>query len=274
MQRKDLGREPVMNNDAPSMESLLPSLQQHLGRARAGFLRAVLPSLLAAAMCAHASGGQQSFAVALPELEGPVTMGIFSSSGERVRLLCRDAGVDTIPAGLNGLIMSWDGKDDQGRDVPAGTYRARALVHGPLRITALPVGNSLPIDAAWREEADLFPLRPPFPKNRITIRAAKDELLESRPLLSIEACIEGDACVIRAEGLPLLSIPMESAGNVSPVITHGPGAGTASITIDNPKCSFTHTISGLDRLVPLNAGALEIPADAFHPLPGAGESAP
>lgn len=225
-------------------------------------------------MCAHAAGGQQSFTVALPELEGPVTMEIFSSSGERVRLLHRDAGVDTIPAGLNGLIMSWDGRDDQGRDVPAGTYRARGLVHGPLRVTALPVGNSLPIAAACREEADMFLLRPPFPKNRITIRAAKDELLESRPLLSIDAGIEGDACVIRADGLPLLSIPMESTGNVSPGITHGPAAGTALITIDDPKGSSTYTIMGLDRLVPLNAGALEITADAFHPLPGAGESAP
>jgi hypothetical protein len=253
-----------MNNDAPSMESLLPSLQQHLGRAGAGFLRAVLPSLLASAMCAHASGGQQSFAVALPELEGPVTMGIFSSSGERVRLLHKDAAVDTIPAGLNGLIMSWDGKDDRSRDVPAG----------PLRVTALPVGSSLPIAAACREEADLFPLRPPFPKNRITIRAAKDELLESRPLLSIEAGIEGDACVIRADGLPLLSIPMESTGNVSPGITHGAVPGSALLTVEGPKGSSTYTITGLDRLVPLNAGTLEIPVDAFHPLPGAGESAP
>lgn len=234
----------------------------------------VLPPLLAAAMCAHAAGGQQSFAVALPELEGPVTMGIFSSSGERVRLLHRDAGVDTIPAGLNGLIMSWDGKDDQGRDVPAGTYRARGLVHGPLRVSALPVGNSLPVPPACREEHDLFALRPPFPKNRITIRAAKDELLESRPLLSIEAGIEGDACVIRAEGLPLLSIPVESTGNVSPSITHAPVPGSALLTMEGPRGSSTHTISGLDRLVPLNAGALEIPADAFHPMPGAGESAP
>jgi hypothetical protein len=256
------------------MESLLPSLQQHLGRTRAGFLRVVLPPLLAAAMCAHAAGGQQSFAVALPELDGPVTMGIFSSSGERVRLLHRDAAVDTIPAGLNGLIMSWDGKDDQGRDVPAGTYRARGLVHGPLRVTALPVGNSLPVPPACREERDLLPPRPPFPKNRITIRAAKDELLESRPLLSIEAGIEGDACVIRAEGLPLLSIPVEPTGNVSPGITHGPVPGSALLTMEGPRGSSTYTISGLDRLVPLNAGALEIPADAFHPMPGAGESAP
>ena len=234
----------------------------------------ILPPLLAAAMCAHSSGGQQSFAVALPELEGPVTMGIFSSSGERVRLLHRDASVDTIPAGLNGLIMSWDGKDDQGRDVPAGTYRARGLVHGPIRVTALPVGNSTPFPPASRELEELFPSRPLFSKNRITIRAAKDELLESRPLLSVEAGIEGDACVLSAEGLPLLFIPLESTGKVATGISHGSAAGTALITIDGPKASSTYTISGLDRLVPLNAGTLEIPADAFHPMPGAGESAP
>lgn len=225
------------------------------------------------------AGADQSFAVALPELEGPVTMGIFSQSGERVRLLYRDAAVDSIPAGLNGLIMTWDGKNDQGQDVPAGIYKARGIVHGPLGFSVLPQQELATIPYGSKpQDSPLFPERPPFRKNSITLRAAKDELLESRPLLSIEAGLEGNDCVISAEGLPLLSIYVQSGRTDPPPViglTHGASAGSARLRVEMPTGSATiYTISGLDRLVPLNAGTLEVQADAFHPMPSAGESAP
>jgi len=113
--------------------------QQQLGR---GLLRTrlfplVLLGLLAATFTAFWNASAKeiprvSFAVALPELEGSVTFGIFTPSGSLARLLYNDAAVDAIPAGLNGLLMSWDGKDDQGETLPPGSYRGRGLVHGPL----------------------------------------------------------------------------------------------------------------------------------------------
>lgn len=204
-------------------------------------------------------------------------MGIFSPSGERVRLLYRDASVGSIPAGLNGLIMTWDGKNDQGQPVPAGTYKARGLVHGPLDVSALPRQEIGAGGMLAKLKADpLLAERTAFSKKSITIRAAKDELLESRPLLNIDAGLQGNACVISAEGLPLLSIPLTSRTNRPPsfALTHGPRAGTAQLRVEEPDCASIYTISGLDRLVPLNAGALEIKADASHPMPSAGESAP
>lgn len=224
------------------------------------------------------AGADQSFAVALPELEGPVTMGIFSQSGERVRLLYRDAAIDSIPAGLNGLIMTWDGKNDQGQDVTAGIYKARGIVHGPLGVSALPQQEMVPAPhAAGPQPLPLLSERPAFSKNSITIRAARDELLESRPLLSVEARLEGNACVISAEGLPLLSIPVtESGGNQPDAVglTHTSPTGIVRLRMEEPGGVSVYTISGLDRLVPLNAGTLKVQADAFHPMPSAGESAP
>jgi hypothetical protein len=233
----------------------------------------------------------QSFAVALPELEGPVTMGIFSSEGNLVRLLYLDAAVDSIPAGLNGLIMTWDGKDDLGRDVPAGTYMARGLVHGPILISSLPAS-----DAAWKsllltqteypQDALLpkpSPLECPDPpqQNRFWVRTAKDELLETRPWLAVSAKREGSDCLITVNRIPLVTLPMEnppsvtslslSKGNVAG--TSG-SAGSADLTIERGPLVEKYTLSGLHRIVPLNAGTLKISPDAFHLLPGAGESAP
>lgn len=253
--------------------------QQDLGGGKCLlFLRLISAAVLAVGLPGAASA-DQSFAVALPELEGPVTMGIFSQSGERVRLLYRDAPVDSIPTGLNGLIMTWDGKNDRGEDVPAGIYKARGIVHGPLGFSALPQQELAPITAGSNLlNSPLFPERQPFRKNSITLRAAKDALLESRPLLSIEAGLEGSDCVITAAGLPLLSIYVQSGRTDPPPViglTHGASAGSARLRVEMPTGSATiYTIDGLDRLVPLNAGTLEVQADAFHPMPSAGESAP
>lgn len=235
-----------------------------------------MSAVLAVGLLGRASA-DQSFAVALPELEGPVTMGIFSPSGERVRLLYRDAAVDSIPAGLNGLIMTWDGKNDRGQDVPPGIYKARGIVHGPLRISALPQREMAPLSpAAGQQPWPLLSERPVFSRNSIAVRAAQDELLESRPLLSVAAELEGNVCELSAEGLPILSIPIPQ-GMARPLavsLAHGSQAGSARLGMEAAKGSSIYTITGLDRLVPLNAGALEVQADAFHPMPSAGESNP
>jgi hypothetical protein len=218
-------------------------------------------------------------------------MGIFSSEGNLVRLLYQDAAVGSIPAGLNGLIMTWDGKDDLGKDVLAGTYMAQGLVHGPILISSIPAS-----DAAWKpplltrteDPQDTllpkpFSLEGPDPsqKHRIWVRAAKDELLETRPWLAVSAKREGSDCLITVNGIPLVTLPMEnppsvtflslSKGNVQ---GSAGSSGSADLTIERGPLVEKYTLSGLHRIVPLNAGALKISPDAFHLLPGAGESAP
>lgn len=225
----------------------------------------------------HAEGAGQSFAVALPEMEGPVTMGIFSPAGERVRLLYWDAPVDSIPAGLNGLIMTWDGKDDAGRNVPPGPYRARGIVHGSLQSSALPVRDGKIFSGHPSRDMEwISSVAPKFPKDAITLRAARDELLETRPLLTIRASLSENACLLHAEGLPLLELPFTDSKHrpTAVTLTHGDSPGTALLTLIDASNSEVITIMGLDKIVPLNAGTLEVQADAFHPGPVVGESAP
>jgi hypothetical protein len=212
----------------------------------------------------------QHFAVAIPALEGPVTMGIFSEDGKLVRLLYRDAPVETIPSGLNGLIMTWDGKDDQGLDVPAGTYRARGLVHGPLRSRALPCVDPVTFPPLPEEGP-----ASPFPADRIVLRAAEDELLESRPLLSLRAVNRAEGLALEAEGLPLVTIPLIAGPAPAKVLcNHGSRAGAAVLAVERGNFRESYVVLGLDRIVPMEAGKLEVSADASHPAPNAGESAP
>jgi hypothetical protein len=237
--------------------------QQDLGGSL--FRLLLLPVLLSLAFTAR--GRDQSFAVALPELEGPVTMGIFAPSGERIRLLHRDAGITEIPSGLNGLIMSWDGRDDAGLEVAPGIYAARGVVHGPLKVSFLPYREWHPVaDTPEPLTAALLHI------NRITVKAAKDQLLERRPLLSIEALLDGENCVLNAEGLPLLTV--KPSGHVESLsLTQGQRQGSALLTLNYPGYSESYSISGLDRVVPLEAGNLSI-GESLQEGGSAGESIP
>ncbi|HEY0790698.1 MAG TPA: hypothetical protein VGD78_06495 [Chthoniobacterales bacterium] len=65
-----------------------------------------------------------------PPVEGVVSLGVYDSHGKLVRLLARAANVESFKAGLNGLVIDWDGNDDDGRPVPTGKYYARGVVVG------------------------------------------------------------------------------------------------------------------------------------------------
>ena len=215
----------------------------------------------------------QSFAVALPELEGAVTLGIFSEEGALVRLLCRDAPVESIPAGLNGLIITWDEKDDQGHPVPAGNYKAKGLVHGPISISSLPFSETIaePTPPDWPIHLTTRLLQ----EKSIAQHAPKDALLESRPVIIVATSFKENICTLTAEGLPILSVPVDNDGTPqSARILHGMQKGDARLMIENPKGRITYHITGLDRIVPLSAGMLEVSPDAFHLSPSAGESTP
>ena len=60
------------------------------------------------------------------------SMGIYDSAGKLVRVLHQEAPeTDFFPA-LNGLITFWDGKDDAGKMMPAGKYRAKGYMCGEM----------------------------------------------------------------------------------------------------------------------------------------------
>ncbi len=86
--------------------------------------------LLALCPCAPAV---EPMAFAVPD-DGLVTLGVFDSHGKLVRRLHELAPQSSFQAGLNGLIARWDGKDDRGNEVPAGTYHVRGYLVGEVAV--------------------------------------------------------------------------------------------------------------------------------------------
>lgn len=69
-----------------------------------------------------------------PPLEGTLSAGIYTKQGKLVRILAREATEKDFTVGLNGFITRWDGKDDSGKDLPAGTYFVRGFGVGELEV--------------------------------------------------------------------------------------------------------------------------------------------
>jgi hypothetical protein len=69
-----------------------------------------------------------------PPLEGTLSLGVFERSGKLVRTLKTEAVPADFTVGLNGLITSWDGRDDAGRAMPPGRYRVRGMAVADVEI--------------------------------------------------------------------------------------------------------------------------------------------
>ena len=69
-----------------------------------------------------------------PPMEGTISMGIYDGTGRLVRALHREEEVqgDAFGKALNGLVTSWDGKNDAGEAMPAGKYFARGYMAGDI----------------------------------------------------------------------------------------------------------------------------------------------
>ncbi len=65
-----------------------------------------------------------------PPVEGAVSLGVYDGRGRLVRVLAKAAEVESFKAGLNGLLVDWNGNDADGKPVPAGRYYARGVVVG------------------------------------------------------------------------------------------------------------------------------------------------
>ena len=71
-----------------------------------------------------------------PPLEtATYSLGIYDAKTHKlVRRLHEFASEGAFTVGLNGLITSWDGKDDAGKQVPPGRYAARGYAVGALKV--------------------------------------------------------------------------------------------------------------------------------------------
>src|SRR5438270_11895770 len=82
-----------------------------------------------------------------PPMEGTISLGIWDSNDKLVRVLHREAKIDSFTVAENSLSTTWDGKNDAGEDLSPGKYRARGYLVAKLKIDDLGKVAAPPEDA-------------------------------------------------------------------------------------------------------------------------------
>jgi hypothetical protein len=72
-----------------------------------------------------------------PPLEGRISLGIYDSKGKLLRVLHHEADLNEFKVGADALVTQWDGKNDNGEDLPPGKYHARGYLVGSLKVEDL-----------------------------------------------------------------------------------------------------------------------------------------
>ena len=72
-----------------------------------------------------------------PPLDGTISLGIYDAKGKLVRTLYREADINEFNIGTDALTTTWDGKNNEGENVPAGKYSAHGFAVGDLGIKSL-----------------------------------------------------------------------------------------------------------------------------------------
>ncbi|MEI6561413.1 MAG: FlgD immunoglobulin-like domain containing protein [Verrucomicrobiota bacterium] len=112
-----------------------------------------------------------------PPMEGTLSLGVYDAAGKLVRVLHQEIEPGELTKGDDGLETQWDGKDDQGKPCPPGTYRARGVTVGDLGVEGVGfIGND------WVDDDDSPRVR------RITALGMSDKgtpFIETRPDSSV-----------------------------------------------------------------------------------------
>lgn len=69
-----------------------------------------------------------------PPVEGVISLGVYDNKGKIVRVLKKEAELDSFKSGSDGLVIDWDRNDSQGKPVPNGKYFARGVLIGDVKI--------------------------------------------------------------------------------------------------------------------------------------------
>jgi hypothetical protein len=165
-----------------------------------------------------------------PPLEGTISLGIYNKNGKLVRVLYQEAQLDEFTIGADALVTQWDGKNDAGEDLPAGKYRARGYLVGPLKVEDLSqVAESPP---------------PNSPSSTVKVKLMPNPLAsDERAIIELVAGFDSDGSYLKTiDGLPLFTVSespnligasVAKTGDKSVEIWQNDGAGSHRFRISN-----------------------------------------
>jgi hypothetical protein len=179
-----------------------------------------------------------------PPLEGRISLGIYDAQGRLVRLLHHEGDLREFTIGADALVTQWDGKNDNGEDLPAGRYHAHGYLVGPLKVED--VG---PISAS-----------PPESNSNVSVKVKlmpNPLANDTRALVGLVAGFDNNGSYLKTnDGLPLFTI--SKSPNLSRVSIVKKGDKSVDIWQTDGTDSHQFRISNVDQMMAFDCGEFEL----------------
>jgi len=177
-----------------------------------------------------------------PPADGAISLGIFNEWGQLVRVLHQEAELDEFTVGADALVTYWNGKDDEGSEVPAGTYRARGFV--------VPAPSIKQVESSEPPGAEAASVRLKLVANPLE----KNE----RATVEIAAGFDDENAFIKtADGLPLHTIAT-TAGTTKTGLTAGRDNKIVTVWLSDGSTTRRFDVTGLEKMMAFDCGELEV----------------
>jgi hypothetical protein len=179
-----------------------------------------------------------------PPSDGAISLGIYDRAGKLVRVLHREAQLNQFEIGADGLVTHWDGKSDDGGDLPAGKYRARGYLVGHLKVEDVgPIADSPPQKSQdTRAKVKLMP-NPLANDKRTTIELA--------------AAFDSHGIFLKtSDDLPLFTV--HESQNLLRLSMSKAGEKSVDIWDDNGAGPHRWRVTNIDQMMAFDCGEIEL----------------
>jgi len=176
-----------------------------------------------------------------PPLQGTISLGVYDSNSKLVRVLHQEAGSNEFTIGADALVTQWDGKDDDGQDLPDGKYHARGYLIGHFKVQDLGQATALPVEdkAVANVKVKLMP-------NPL----ANDE----KPIVELGVGFDDEGSFLKTiDGLPLCTI-----SETPNLIRVKNSEKSVDVWQDNGTLIERFRISNIDKMMAFDCGDFEL----------------
>ncbi len=179
-----------------------------------------------------------------PPLEGRISLGIYDAQGKLVRVLHQEADLNEFKIGADALVTQWDGKNDDGEDLPAGKYHARGYLIGLLKVEDLSQTAASPTEN--NSSANVRVKLTPNP-------LANDK----RAIVELAAGFNSDGSFLKTnDDLPLFTV--NESPNLTRVSIMKKGDKSVDIWQTDGASSHQFRISNVDQMMAFDCGEFEL----------------
>jgi hypothetical protein len=198
--------------------------------------------LFAAAICAQTTPRKVRLSFLPPPLEGTISLGVYDTTGNIVRVLHRQAKLDDFTAGADALTTTWDGRNDDGKDLPPGKYTAHGFVVAPMKIEWVgSVTQTAPAPAT------------------VPVRLVANPLItHGKPTAEVTAGFDEDSSFLQTgDGLPLFTVDEDALYLFSASVSQRADKSLDFFQEDGDTVDQFH-ITGIDKMMAFDCGDFEL----------------